>query len=117
MAFGGVGYGDVWSSADGRNWKLEANATPWGERQGHILDVFKDRLWLIGGLGIKTNEVNGGTWVSADGLAWQQLPADVSGETWLAREDHSAIVFRNKLWLLGGMDENWGWTNDVWYLE
>lgn len=117
MAFGGRGYGDVWSSADGHNWQLVAEATPWGKRQGHILDVFQERLWLIGGLGIETNAVNGGTWTSADGQVWQPLAAASSGETWAAREDHSAIVFQNKLWLLGGMDENWRWTNDLWYLE
>lgn len=117
MAFGGVGFGDVWSSADGRIWNQELVAAPWGKRQGQILEVYKNRLWLVGGLGIEKNEVNGGTWSTTDGISWEQLPASESGETWLEREDHCSVVFHDKLWLLGGMDLNYRWTNDLWYLE
>lgn len=44
-------YDDVWSSADGSSWKRELGHTPFRPRYYHNVEVFDDRLWVLGGYG------------------------------------------------------------------
>ncbi len=104
---------DVWSSADGLNWELTNSNPPWQERQGHSLVVLHDKLWIIGIL--NDTEEGGGVndiWYSYDGVTWQKTQTD---PPWLSREDHSVLVFNNRIYVFGGMDLNQQWRNDVWF--
>lgn len=113
-------YSDIWKSEDGKNWTLVNDKAPWGKRQGHGLIVFKDLMWLIGGLvsDDKNNEDNkenlNNVWYSSDGENWKHPEIK---ELWKTREDHTVIVFDNKIWILGGMDKDFNWTNDIWHSE
>lgn len=117
-------YSDIWKSEDGKNWILVNSKAPWGKRQGHGLIVFKDLMWLIGGLVLddKNNEDNNednkenlnNVWYSSDGENWKHPETK---ELWKTREDHTVIVFNDKIWILGGMDKDFNWTNDIWYSE
>jgi len=66
-------YNEVWSSADGVNWKLHIKNAPWHPRQYHDVAVFDDRLWVLEGY-----HRNGGNrkdvWHSADGVHWEEVP-------------------------------------------
>src|SRR3989344_2358717 len=42
---------DVWSSEDGKNWKLVTENAVWGERRSMQVVDFKGKMWLIGGWG------------------------------------------------------------------
>ncbi len=113
MDLNGTVYGDVWSSEDGKNWTLVTENPPWKARQGHELVVFKDLLWIVGRFDSKSQ--GGGVndvWFSKDGQNWEKTDIDPH---WPGREDHSVLVFKDKIWVLGGMSSEWVWLNDVWY--
>ena len=40
---------DVWSSADGKEWKRETASAPWSPRAYHAAVVHDGKLWVIGG--------------------------------------------------------------------
>jgi hypothetical protein len=50
-------------------------------------------------------------WYTSDGKEWEQFKSDVC---WKERHELSAFVFRDKIWVAGGM--NPPLTNDVWSL-
>jgi hypothetical protein len=84
---------------------------PWTKRQGQVLLVWKDVLWLIGGLEPKLNTGVGDTWFTTDGINWQKTNTD---GPWRGREDHGVAVWRDALWLVGGMNDQWTWDEGVW---
>jgi hypothetical protein len=107
---------DVWSSRDGKTWDRLTTAAPWSPRAYHQVVAFRGRLWLLGGgnylPGYKAfNDV----WSSADGVNWERATANAP---WAARMWFSALVYRDRLWVLGGWSNqpsrDW---NDVWYTE
>lgn len=106
-------FGDVWVSENGRDWSLVIDNPPWPARQGHKAIVFKDKIWLLGRF--NSPEQGGGendVWFSEDGINWQRTKKD---PPWSGREDHGAVVFQDKIWILGGMTSDWRWQNDIWY--
>lgn len=42
-------YNDVWSTADGVEWRQDCAECPWDPRQYHDIAVFDDRLWVLAG--------------------------------------------------------------------
>ena len=108
-------YKDVWQSEDGVNWVLADDNPPFSARQGFSALDYRGNLWVVGRL--NTSEYGGGEndiWYSPDGLKWEKTKQSPS---WTGREDFAAVVFNEKIWILGGMDENWEWKNDVWSSE
>jgi len=75
-----------------------------------VLDGF---MWLVGGLDAKTSDGAGDTWFSKNGI-WQKTKKE--GD-WVGREDHSVIVFKNKIFVIGGMSKDFIWLNDIWHTE
>ncbi len=114
-------YGDVWKSGDGKSWTQTASPG-FGGRYGSQVLAFNNQLFLIGGnnSGTLTNDV----WSSYDGTTWTQILATnysinssvVGGTQFCPREDFSAVVFNNLMWVIGGTDNaslSEG-LNDVW---
>ncbi len=96
---------DVWSSSDGREWKQVVTKAPWPRRRGHGVIVFKNKIWILGGSissgrpdQTPTRFLND-VWFSDDGVNWTQATAKAP---WKPREDHTAIVFNDKIWVIGG---------------
>ena len=98
--------------------------------------VFNEKLWLIGGE--DGSNVFKSVHSSDDGKLWTtytvtaleyvldedgSLLYDESGEpivdpaTFVKRKDFGIVVFDNKLWIFGGVDENGTNLNDAWYTE
>jgi len=107
------GLNDVWSSADGIEWRQETPAAPWHERIWFCSVVYHGHMWVIGGWSGNPYQNWPDTWYSKDGKNWKQL--QTKGPNWKERHEHSAFVFENKLWIAGGMTPPL--VNDVWYLE
>lgn len=107
------GFNDVWSSADGIHWREETAAAPWHERIWFSSVVYRDRMWVIGGWSGDPYKNWPDTWYSRDGKNWSQLRTE--GASWKERHEHSAFVFKDKLWIAGGMTPPL--VNDVWSLE
>ncbi len=104
---------DVWSSSDGKNWKLEAEEAPWSKRAHGQAIVFKDKIWMMGGgsrapKAIPVNDV----WCSSDGKNWELVTESAA---WKPRLWFSAVVYRDHMWVLGGWSEEDGNYGDVWY--
>jgi hypothetical protein len=110
---------DVWSSDDGVAWKLESKAIDFKHTDLTTSITFKDRAWLFGGWhggrlphASATNEV----WSSADGVSWRRVTKDAG---WEPRLGAAAVVFKGRLWVLGGCRKYYFGTdddlrNDVW---
>lgn len=96
----------------------------WTGRDAQILVVFKNKVWLSGG-------VSGGKvtpppvyenithpsdlWVSTDLLNWEKITDNV---LWGERRSVAAVVFKDKIWLYGGWEKKYGDTkNDIWNSE
>ena len=117
---GGLDFGDevkkdVWVSEDGVKWELATENPPWPARHGHASFDFKGFLWIVGGWCEEKNKgALNDAWYSEDGYNWQKTKED---GLWTGREDHSVVVFKDKIWLMGGMaqeKEYWEWKNDIW---
>lgn len=92
---------DVWSSADGVNWRLETAGAPWSKRAHGQAIVFANKIWVMGGghrapEAIPTNDV----WSSSDGINWELVTGSAA---WMPRLWFSAVVYRDHMWVIGGV--------------
>jgi hypothetical protein len=101
-------YNDVWSSADGVEWKQHLAQAPWEPRQYHDVAVFDGRMWVLEGYRQGTGNRND-VWHSADGVTWHEVP----GTPWKPRHAASVFVFQNALWMVAGNNME----SDVWKLS
>lgn len=105
---------DVWYSEDGANWKLATPNAAWSPRAFHQAAVLNDKIYLFGG-GNYMPEYEGynDVWSSSDGVNWEQVSQSAP---WHHRIWHSAVVYRDHIWMMGGWSnppyKNW---DDVWY--
>jgi hypothetical protein len=110
---------DVWSSADGKSWQQISDVAPWRHSDLPMTTVFDGKMWIMGGWrngrlpdASGSNEV----WSSSDGVEWQQTAAHAD---WSPRLGAGTVVFRNKMWILGGSEQYYygdarSLKNDVW---
>ncbi len=106
-------YNEVWSSADGVEWRKDADA-PWAPRQYHSVAVFDNKMWLMAGANFDTPEMNrNDVWYSPDGVHWTELP----NTPWPTRHAGSVFVFDNHLWMVAGSHPGSTPINDVWRLD
>ena len=97
---------DVWSSADGTNWRRETDDAGWTERSVHQALLHNGRLYVLGGDdGSNRNDV----WSSADGKNWSLETANAN---WTGRWGHQALSHSGRFYVLGGYAGNN--RNDVW---
>ena len=98
----------------GLTWTEAASAAGFSARQAHTSAVFdpeasgQAKLWVIGGFdGTHKNDV----WHSSDGISWTEASPAAD---FPARGSHTSVVFDNKLWVIGGNDDDGGLKNDAW---
>jgi hypothetical protein len=104
---------DVWSSADGKEWELVTANAGWSKRAHAQAVVFDDKIWIMGGglwhpQHVAVNDV----WCSEDGVNWTQV---TEAAPWAPRLWFSCIVYRGRLWVIGGWSREHGNFGDVWY--
>jgi len=103
--------GEVWSSEDGLVWNLVTNTPAFIAAVNHDLVVFNNRLFLITRSIIEPEHTS--VWSSTNGLDWD-LETD---NAFSGREEFSAIVFNNAIYVLGGFDPTDSAlpiTNEIW---
>jgi hypothetical protein len=98
---------DVWYSTDGSSWTAATETAEWTYRSGHQSVVFGEKMWILGGyIGLRSmsgrqelsiNDV----WYSYDGKIW--YPATMEAH-WSPRYGHQAVVFHDRMWVLGGIE-------------
>ena len=109
---------DVWHSSDGANWTMAVKTAPWIHCDLPATVVFKDKMWMMGGWAggrdpsaTSSNQV----WSSSDGAKWDCV---TSNAAWSARLAPGCVVFKDKIWILGGIqryfDGEKSLLNDVW---
>lgn len=107
---------DVWSSADGKEWRRETEHAPWSPRAYHAAVVQGGKIWVLGGGNyVPEYQARNDVWCSSDGLKWERVTAKA---TWAPRIWFSAVAYRDRLWVLGGWaktpERNFG---DVWFSQ
>ena len=91
---------DVWSSADGANWRFEGNAG-WWSRSLHQAVSHQGRLYVMGGWGSNSTNRYNDVWSSVDGRSWRQEKANNS-DYWSKRTEFQAVSRDGLLYVMGG---------------
>ncbi len=105
---GGVFANDVWFSGDGKNWTQATAHAVWSPRFGLMGGVYNGKMYVFGGSDLSGtfNDV----YSSADGVTW----TPVAQNQWQGRPLGVSVVLNKKLYLLGGIKNNYLSLNDVW---
>lgn len=105
---------DVWSSSDGKEWRLETAHAGWTPRAYHTAVVHAGKIWLLGGGNyVPKYHAKNDVWSSADGVHWEQVTEHAP---WHERIWFSSVVYRDRIWVMGGWSNNpsRNWC-DVWH--
>lgn len=106
---------DVWSSTDGKEWKLATEHAEWSPRAYHQAVVLNDKIYVFGGGNyVPKYQALNDVWSSEDGVRWTKVTEHAG---WSPRLWFPAVVYRDRMWVIGGWSKeptakNWG---DVWY--
>ena len=107
--------GDVWSSDNGVNWRVETGDASWSGRIRPRPVVHNGRIYMLGGYG--HGDYQNDVWSSADGKNWTLVKAN-NNVGWSKRDDHQAVSHNGRLYVLGGFYRPFGglstYYNDVW---
>ena len=105
--------GSIYSSVNGADWVEENFVGSFVPRYDHSSVVLNDKILVIGG--------HDGTLLRDDVLSWTGNPQDswveeASGEytPFEGIRGHSSVVMDNKVWILGGTDQQGNYLNTVW---
>lgn len=104
---------------DPRNlkWRPVSLNASFAERDAHTLTVFKNKLWIFGGVGGASPDYTknfSDIWSSENGKDWIQV---TDKATWGKKRAHDSVVFKDKIWILGGVTTGEKYLNDVWSSE
>lgn len=101
---------EVWSSTDGKTWRLDKPNTfldrsfdpelDWEGRHTAGYAVFRDKLWIVGG-DVNQGHYQSDVWNSTDGREWSLVNRG-KPVPWGPRALHYTVVFRDKIWVIGG---------------
>lgn len=106
---------DVWSSADGKEWKLETEHAEWSSR-GYLQAVaLNNKLYVFGGGNYTpAYHAKNDVWSSEDGIHWT---CETDAAPWSPRLWFSGIVYRGQMWVLGGWSKEHDNSGDVWHSQ
>ncbi|KKU87357.1 MAG: hypothetical protein UY17_C0020G0003 [Candidatus Beckwithbacteria bacterium GW2011_GWC2_47_9] len=104
-------------------WQEISSSTPWTARDSHAATVFQGKIWLTGGLNANDVTIRAGRveyekaqyfndiWYSEDGAHWKRV---VEHAPWPPRRSQQLVVFKGKLWLVGGWGPKDGYAKEIW---
>lgn len=93
-------------------WNQVLSSAPFLPRDGAGIIDFNEKMWLLGGWapGFYAESTTNEVWSSVDGILWEQHP----DPPWEGRHCFGAVVFQNKLWIIGGDNNRGYYQNDIW---
>jgi len=95
------------------DWTCATDSAGWAVRLRHASVAFNNKIWVLGGyVSSAGQDRRNDVWYSSDGANW--ICATESAG-WSKRYYHTAVVFDNKIWVLGGNATDGSRKNDVWY--
>jgi hypothetical protein len=88
-------FNDIWSSTDGKEWRLEVAEAPFSPRARFTCLVLNGRLWVIGGRRATGEPLD--IWSSEDGIAWRRegAPREIINH-------QPGVLFQNAMWHVSG---------------
>jgi hypothetical protein len=99
----------IYDSLDGVTWTVHSSVALPG-RSNFQAVVFQGQIWALGGANADGTGTRSDVWSSPDGDTWTQV---TNTAPWGPRMNHSAIVFKDALYLYGGYSGTALYT-DVW---
>ena len=105
---------DVWRSTDGQHWEQVTADAGWEPRAYHQAVVLNDRIYVFGGGNyVPEYRARNDVWASEDGAHWTRV---TEAAPWHPRLWFSSVVYRDRMWVLGGWSNNpsRNWR-DAWY--
>lgn len=108
---------DVWSSMDGVHWTQQAQSAAFSPRAIHSIVLHNNQLVLVGGISLIDDNIDfrNDVWVSGDVVNWIDQHAKGTANVFSDRSGHQVVVYKNKLWVIGGYDrDTLQAKNDVW---
>jgi len=104
---------DVWSSADGKHWERITAHAGWSRRAHGQALVFDGKIWVLGGgLWHPQHVARNDVWCSEDGVRWTQV---ANTAPWAPRIWFASVVYRARMWVLGGWSKEHDNFGDIWY--
>jgi hypothetical protein len=99
----------VQRTRDYRSWQTVGRSSSLPQRVFYAAASFRGAIWLLGGFDGKTGTAD--IWRSVNGLDWTRV---VESAPWSKRSGSRAVVFRDRLYLIGGGTIDGPNGNDVW---
>jgi hypothetical protein len=96
-------------TADLRSWTTVGRSATLPKVVFYAGASFRGAMWILGGYDGRQESAE--VWRSTDGLSWQRV---VASAPWGRRSGAKAVVFRDRLFLLGGGKLDGANANDVW---
>ncbi|HEU4690674.1 MAG TPA: hypothetical protein VFS23_20035, partial [Vicinamibacterales bacterium] len=100
---------DIWSSSDGKTWRLETANAAFGTRWLHKTLVYQNAIWVLGGSRLSNGTATNEVWRSTDGVAWTLITAGAPFTNFAptppavaTTPSMAATVFGNKMWIVRG---------------
>lgn len=93
----------VWRLDPGKGIWENLGPSGWSERMGHAVLVFQNKIWVMGGRDSSGNALNDVWMRDASSPKWTRVIA--KGKTWAPRCLFRPTVFRDQIWLYGGVKE------------
>ncbi len=104
---------DVWNTSDGKIWEQATKKAAWSPRAYHQAVVFDGKIWVCGGGNyVPRHHALNDVWCSKDGANWTKV---TDAAQWGPRLWFSALVYRDRMWVIGGWSKKTDNYGDVWH--
>ncbi len=94
----------------GLTFNLETDQDQMGDFFGNAMAVYEGKVWSVGGGNAYSDNLNSEIWNSINGTSWVSV-----AEIGSARIGHTLTTFKNKLWLIGGENDDGDWLDFIRY--
>ncbi len=103
---------EIWSYDESNGWQQTGSLSL--VRSGHQMVTFNNEMWILGGY--ISSSSDDGNWSSSDGELWSPISGGTTSTSAYGDSGfHQAVVYDNKLWVIGGEASPSSRLNSVWY--